>query len=173
MPFLFGGGGGGAQHQTSTAQRRPGGQWKQLIDLLTRASTSQILHPPETPLSVPLRQGVGGLQSILPQLFSDAFGNGGIAGMLTGAPEGSAPTFGAAPTKEDLGIPPPTSAMEGFLPPTEDVQRNLPPVRQSGLSKKRTKLERRVENAKTPAQQAARGAKLDRFSRRPGFLPTG
>jgi len=178
MPSLFGGGGGKTSQRT-VAGRSPGNRGRTLFDLLQNAATGQLLHPPVTPISTPTRQGIGAIQSILPALFAQGFGpNRGVASLLGGGGTGSAgtefPTFGATPTREELGIGMPEIAPPEFLPDSADVAANLPRVRRPLERGREEKLRRKISRAKEGGRDyRARKltGKLERLEGKAKYLP--
>lgn len=188
MPQTFKGSHKTGSSNQSSSTLQPGGRNRMLADLVGSTLLSQLTHPPAPNIPQPLGAAIGGLESILPQLFGNAFGaNKGVAGMLGPNPAGSAaPTFGPAMDRSALGLTTPTLDPGGFLPPTADVKAAQPRTRVPVERASERKLDRRVSNltaqrddrvaggqAKTPwldkrIKQAS--GKRDRLDNNPKYL---
>jgi hypothetical protein len=155
----------------SSGGRRPGNRTRTLLDLFLNAATGQLMEPPETPISTPLAQGVSGLQGIMPGLMSQAFGpNRGLLSMLTGYDQPT-PSFGAVPSREELGLGHPETAPPGFLPPTEQVMDALPSVRRTRANTAGQRLEqRRDRRAAAGKSTAKQDKKLAKREQSPGYV---
>lgn len=165
---------------TSAGRRAPSANQRMLFDILNRAMIGEVLQPQQLEIPTPTRQAIGGLQSYLPFLFGKAgeTGNHSLASRLTaggiGAPGGAppaAPTFGAMPTREELGLTAPTLAPPGFLPTPADAVGSIPPVRVDPASRRENRLVNRIDLREAAGRpHAGADRKLAKLRGNPKYL---
>lgn len=156
-------------NQSGRAQRRVMPRQRMLYDLLNSAMLGQLTSPVARDIPQPLSQGIGGLQSLLPSLFNRAYGSG--AGVGTSGLTGPAPSFGAAPTREELGLSAPRIIPEGFGPTPEEAMGAIPHARVDPVRRRERKLERRIDRRQDKGRPTGgMERRLDRMQTRPGYL---
>jgi hypothetical protein len=162
------------QRQDQWISRMPG-QMRMPFDVLQRALLGQMVNPPETPMPVPLQQGISNLQG---GDVGRAFGlSGGIASRLSGGgantgflPGAFLPTASGGQqgtqTREQLGLPPAESHMGEFMPTAQEIRDvGIAPVRSS--DKGLNKLNKRAESLEAKIEtRAGRGKKSPQATRR-------
>lgn len=166
----------GHTQSTGRAQRNVTGRQKELYDLLNNALVGSLTSPAQRDIPMPTRQAIGGLQSILPTLFNRAYGpSAGVGTSGLGASAGGGgmalPSFGAAPTREELGLGQSHLVAPEFLPPTADVVAGLPHPRVDATNRRenvlQSKIDRRTGKGKPTGGLERR---LDRMQNRPAYL---
>lgn len=163
-------------NQTGRVQRNVTGRQKELFDLLNNALIGTLASPAQRDIPMPTRQGIGGLQSILPSLFGRAFGPS--AGVGTSGLGGSAsgggmamPSFGGAPTREELGLGQSHLVDPRFLPPTEDVVSGLPHPRVDATNRRENVLQNKIDRRGAKGKPTAGlERRRDRIQNKPGYV---
>jgi hypothetical protein len=77
---------------------------------------------------------------------------------------GNFPSFGATPSREELGLQDPTMAPPGFLPDESTVVGNLPGVR-SGIPPRMVRLDRKIDRMRGRQQELEDAGRFGRAAR--------